>query len=504
MSVGESIGSSSPYLEFVRISKSFPGVLALDDVSFGVNSGSVRALVGENGAGKSTLLKILSGVYRPSSGVLRIDGSERAFQGTSESLAAGVSVIYQELVTVPKLSVAENLFLGHLPKKRGLVDYPCLYELARAALVSLADDIDPRTPLGLLSIGQQQMMEIAKALTRGARILAFDEPTSSLSAREIERLFSVIERLRSEGRTILYVSHRMEEIFQICDSVTVFKDGRHIETFHSTKGLTQDILINRMVGRDIKNVYNYSERPYGDVSIEARDITGPGLKEPISIRVRSGEILGLFGLVGAGRTELLKLIYGATRRTGGEILLKGHPAKVETPRDAIDQGIVFCSENRKAEGIIPLGSVQENINISARRHHGYRMGFINETWERRNAKEQVRSLDVRTPSLEQRICNLSGGNQQKVILARWLSDQMSVVLFDEPTRGIDVGARSEIYALIRRLAERGVAILMVSSDLPEVLGVSDRIAVMRDGALSGIVERTDTSEQKILSMALPV
>lgn len=504
MTLDTRIESSSPYLEFVRISKSFPGVLALDDVSFSVKSGSVRALVGENGAGKSTLLKVLSGVYRPSGGCLRINGVEQAFANTSTSLAAGVSVIYQELVTVPKLSVAENLFLGHLPCKHGVVDYPHLYEAARAALASLADDVDPRVPLGRLSIGQQQMIEIAKALTRGARVLAFDEPTSSLSAREIEKLFTVIRRLRDEGHTILYVSHRMEEIFQICDSVTVFKDGRHIETFDTMEGLTQDILINRMVGRDIKNVYNYSTRKYGDVSLEVRDITGPGIRKPISIKLRCGEILGLFGLVGAGRTELLRLIYGATRRTGGEIFLQGQPAKVETPRDAIDKGIVYCSENRKAEGIIPLGSVQENINISARRRYGHRFGVINETWERRNAKEQVRALDVRTPSLEQKMCNLSGGNQQKVILARWLSDQMNVILFDEPTRGIDVGARSEIYALIRSLAERGVAILMVSSDLPEVLGVSDRVAVMRDGTLSGIVERESATEQKLLSMALPV
>jgi L-arabinose transport system ATP-binding protein len=284
----------------------------------------------------------------------------------------------------------------------------------------------------------------------------------------------------------------------------VFKDGRHIETFDTMDGLTQDILINRMVGRDIKDVYNYSSRNYGPVSIEAKNIMGPGLRQPISLQTRSGEILGIFGLVGSGRTEFLKLIYGATRRTGGEILLKGTPAKVATPRDAIDKGIVFCSENRKVEGIIPLGSVQENINISARRRYGHRFGIINETWERSNAKEQVRALDVRTPSLGQRMCNLSGGNQQKVILARWLSDRMDVILFDEPTRGIDVGARSEIYALIRDLAERGVAILLVSSDLPEILGVSDRIAVMRDGTLSGIVERENATEQKLLSMALPV
>jgi L-arabinose transport system ATP-binding protein len=504
MTSGPKATPSSPYLEFVHISKSFPGVLALDDVSFGVQAGSVRALVGENGAGKSTLLKVLSGVYQPSAGHLRLNGVEQAFAGTAASLAAGVSVIYQELVTVANLSVAENLFLGHLPRKRGMVDYARLYADARAALASLASDIDPRLPLGHLSIGQQQMVEIAKALTRGARVLAFDEPTSSLSAREIERLFSVIDRLRDDGCTILYVSHRMEEIFRICDSATVFKDGRHVETFETMAGLNQEILINRMVGRNIKDVYNYAPRSYGDVAIEMRDIMGPGLHKPISLQARAGEIIGLFGLVGAGRTEFLKLIYGATRRTGGEILLKGVRAKVETPRDAIDRGIVFCSENRKTEGIIPLGSVQENINISARRRHGHRFGVINEAWERRNAEEQVRALDVRTPSLAQKICHLSGGNQQKVILARWLSDQMTVILFDEPTRGIDVGARSEIYALIRRLAERGVTILMVSSDLPEVLGVADRIAVMRDGTLSGVVERGNASEEKLLSMALPV
>lgn len=494
---------SVPYLEFDSISKSFPGVMALDGVSFGVRRGSVHALVGENGAGKSTLLKILSGAYTLSSGGIRIDGKGYSASSTADSLAAGISVIYQELATVPHLTVAENLYLGHLPKKHGIIDYPTLWASASKLLAPLSDEIDPRTPLGRLSIGQQQTVEIAKALGRGAKIIAFDEPTSSLSARDTERLFEVITRLRDEGCVILYVSHRMEEIFHICDAVTVFKDGRCVQSFDSMQGMTRDFLISLMVGREIRDVYNYQTRPYGEVALELRNVTGPGLSEPISLQVHEGEILGMFGLVGAGRSELLKLIFGATPRKGGEILLHGNVSRIESPNDAIRQGLAFCPENRKTEGIIPIASVQENINLSARRSFSRPMGILNPSWEKRNAQQQIRSLDIRTPSAEQMIRNLSGGNQQKAILGRWLSNDMKVILFDEPTRGIDVGGRSEIYALIRKLAERGVAILMVSSDLPEVLGVSDNISVMRGGALSGQIARNEATEEKVLALALP-
>jgi L-arabinose transport system ATP-binding protein len=494
---------ASPYLQFDDICKSFPGVNALDHVSFGVRAGSVHALVGENGAGKSTLLKILSGAYTLTSGTITIDGKQQSFAGTADALAAGISVIYQELATVPHVSVAENLYLGHLPKRHGIIDYPRLWADARKLLEPLSDDIDPRIELGQLSIGQQQMVEIAKALGRGAKIIAFDEPTSSLSARDTERLFEVIRKLRDEGRVILYVSHRMEEIFHVCDSVTVFKDGRHVQTFETMEGLTRDLLITRMVGREILDIYNYVERPHGDVMLDVQGMEGPGLSGPLSLQVHAGEILGLFGLVGAGRSELLKLIFGATPRTGGKTLLEGTEVAIRSPREAIGYGMVFCPENRKVEGIIPPASVRENINISARHHFGHAFGVLNGAWEQRNAVEQVKALDVRMASLDQLIRNLSGGNQQKVILARWLSDEMKVILFDEPTRGIDVGARSEIYGLIFRLAERGVAVLMVSSDLPEVLGVADRVAVMRGGALSGFLSRSEATEEKALALALP-
>lgn len=494
---------SAPYVEFDSISKVFPGVKALDGVSFGVNRGSVHALVGENGAGKSTLLKILSGAYSLSSGKIRIDGNAYSASSTADSLAAGISVIYQELATVPHLTVAENLYLGHLPTKHGIIDYPTLWNDARRLLAPLSEDIDPRSELCSLSIGQQQMVEIAKALGRGAKIIAFDEPTSSLSARDTERLFEVIARLREEGCAILYVSHRMEEIFRICDAVTVFKDGRCIRTFDSMEGMTRDRLISLMVGREITDVYNYQSRTHGDVELELRGITGPGLKEPISLQIHAGEILGMFGLVGAGRSELLKLVFGATPRTGGEIMLHGRTVAIDTPADAIRHGMAFCPEDRKAEGIIPIASVQENINLSARRAFSRAMGIINPAWEKENARRQILSLDIRTPSPDQMIRNLSGGNQQKTILGRWLSNDMKVILFDEPTRGIDVGGRSEIYALIRKLAERGVAVLMVSSDLPEVLGVADNVAVMRGGALSGRLPREEATEETVLELALP-
>lgn len=499
----ENLQAPLPYLQYHEIQKIFPGVKALDRISFSVRAGSVHALVGENGAGKSTMLKILSGAYTPSSGTLRIGGQDVVFPSTAAALAAGIAVIYQELSTVPHMSVAENLYLGHLPKRNGIIDYRKLYQDARALLAPLSDDIDPKAPMKSLSIGQQQMVEIAKALGHGAKILAFDEPTSSLSARDTERLFAVIRKLKAEGCVILYVSHRMEEIFEICDAVSVFKDGCHVATYDSMDELTTDTLIALMVGREIRDVFSYSGRTHGENVLEVRGVEGPGLSEPLSINVRAGEIFGLFGLVGAGRSELLKLIFGATRKTAGEILVKGKVVSIANPRQAIDQGVVLCPENRKVEGIIPRSSVAENINISARRHFQRAFGILDLAWERRNARELARSLDVRTPSLQQLIRNLSGGNQQKVILARWLSDTMSVLLLDEPTRGIDVGARSEIYALIRKLADQGVAVLMVSSDLPEVLGVSDTIGVMRGGAISGVMDRAEASEEKILGLALP-
>ena len=494
-----------PALAFEGISKSYPGVHALQEVSFAVRAGSVHALMGENGAGKSTLLKILSGAHPPSAGCLRLAGEARVFSSTLEAMQAGVAVIYQELHLVPEMTVAENIFLGHLPVRRGVVDRPRLRALAATQLRRLGEEsIAPDTRLGGLPLGQRQMVEIAKALSRGARVIAFDEPTSSLSAREIERLFGVIAELRREGCAILYVSHRMEEIFRLGDACTVLRDGRHVQTFGRLAATTPDELVRAMVGRAIADVFGRTPRTLGGPGLEVAGVVGPGLRAPASFAVARGEVFGLFGLVGAGRTELLKILFGSPAATAGEIRVRGRAVAVRGPSDAIRAGIVYCPEDRKREGIIPLGSVRENCNLSARRNTLRFGGVLDESWERENARRQIEALGVRTPSADQLIKNLSGGNQQKVILGRWLSERVDVLLLDEPTRGVDVGAKSEIYQLVFKLAREGVAVVVVSSDLPEVLGLADRVGVMRHGRLAALLSREEATPERVLGLALPV
>ena len=493
---------NAAYLAFRAIGKVFPGVKALQDISFTCAQGAVHALMGENGAGKSTLLKILSGMYQPSSGYLEINGNKVEFNNTLDALNAGVAIIYQELHLAADMSVAENIYLGQLPHKYGVVDRKKLREMARARLLHLGMEVDPDTPLRRLSIAQWQMVEIAKALTRNAQVIAFDEPTSSLSAREIEQLFRVIRELKAEGRVILYVSHRMEEIFHLCDAITVFKDGRYVNTWADIRQVTHEQLVQAMVGRDIGDIYGYRPRPHGEVRLDVRGVLAPGLRAPASLQVKRGEIVGLFGLVGAGRSELMKAIFGATPLYSGEIALDGTVRRFRRPGDAIAQGVMLCPEDRKAEGIVAVHSVRDNINISARRRTLNAGCLVNEKWERSNARKMVRELNIKTPSDEQLIMNLSGGNQQKAILGRWLSEDMKVMLLDEPTRGIDVGAKHEIYRVIYDLAEHGISVLFASSDLPEALGLADRIVVMREGRIVGELMHDTATEQKALALAM--
>ncbi|MEB2646949.1 L-arabinose ABC transporter ATP-binding protein AraG [Pseudomonas canadensis] len=490
-------------LRFNGIGKEFPGVKALAQISFEARPREVHALMGENGAGKSTLLKILGGAYLPSSGTLQIGEQTMDFKSAADSIARGVAVIHQELHLVPEMTVAENLFLGHLPTRFGVVNRSQLRKQALVCLKGLADEIDPDEKLGRLSLGQRQLVEIAKALSRGAHVIAFDEPTSSLSAREIDRLMAIITRLRDEGKVVLYVSHRMEEVFRICNAVTVFKDGRYVRTFDDMNALTHDQLVTCMVGRDIQDIYDYRPREQGDVALKVGGLLGPGLREPVSLQVHKGEILGLFGLVGAGRTELFRLLSGLTRSTAGSLELCGQTLQLRSPRDAIAAGVLLCPEDRKKEGIIPLSSVAENINISARGAHSTFGWLLRDGWETTNADRQIKAMKVKTPNAEQKIMYLSGGNQQKAILGRWLSMPMKVLLLDEPTRGIDIGAKSEIYQIIHNLAASGIAVIVVSSDLMEVMGISDRILVMSEGALTGELTRDQADEARLLQLALP-
>jgi L-arabinose transport system ATP-binding protein len=490
-------------LEFKGITKVFPGVRALDGVSFRVSKGSVHGLVGENGAGKSTLLKILSGAQPPSSGELLIHNEQKEFQSTRDAFDAKVAIIYQELNLVPDMTVAENLLLGHFPQKSAFLNKRQMFDMARKQIRDLMEDINPNTKIKHLPIGQRQMIEIGKALLHNAEIIAFDEPTSSLSEKEVTQLFKIIKSLQEKGKAIIYVSHRMEEIFNICDTVTVFRDGKHIETFEDMSQVTHDILVQRMVGREIKDVYGYRPRKTGEKMFEVKNIRGKGVKKDLSFDVAKGEIVGFFGLVGAGRTELMKLIFGAEAMESGEVFVHGEQVTIKNPVSAINNGICLCPEDRKDEGIIPVRSVSENINISCRRHFMSAGIFLNKQKEKENTDDFIDKLSIKTPGREQLIGNLSGGNQQKTILARWLSEKVDVFLLDEPTRGIDVGAKYEIYQIMYQLAEEGKVVVFVSSDLPEVMGVADRVIVMRDGAMIGALNRSELSDERILSMALP-
>jgi L-arabinose transport system ATP-binding protein len=494
----------SAYLQLNGITKSFPGVKALNQVSFSADAGKVHGLIGENGAGKSTLLKILGGEYQPNQGDLFIDGKSRHFANAADAIAAGVAIIHQELQYVPYLSVAENLLLGRLPNRLGFVRSGEAMKFVSGRLRKMGVSLNPTTKLKHLSVAQRQMVEICKALLRDAEIIALDEPTSSLSHRETEILFRLVKDLRAQGKTLIYVSHRLDEIFELCDAATIFRDGRTIVSHQSLVGVTREQLVSEMVGREINDIYDYRARPLGEPRLEVRALEGLKLARPANLLVRRGEILGVFGLVGAGRSELMRLIYGADPKRGGEILLDGVPLPIRRISDAIRHGIVLCPEDRKEEGIIPIRSVSENINISCRRAY-IRWGlFVDSRREAKTADIFIKKLRIRTPHRRQLIRFLSGGNQQKTILARWLAESdLKVVILDEPTRGIDVGAKNEIYQIIYQLAERGCAVIVVSSELPEVLGISDRMIVMRGGRISGELAREEANEQKVLGLALP-
>ncbi|SAL39067.1 L-arabinose ABC transporter ATP-binding protein AraG [Caballeronia concitans] len=494
----------SATLRFDNIGKVFPGVRALDGVSFDVNAGEVHGLMGENGAGKSTLLKILGGEYQPDSGCVLIDEKEVHFGSAAASIASGVAVIHQELQYVPDLTVSENLLLGALPNRLGWVNKSAAKKHVRERLAAMGVDLDPNAKLRKLSIAQRQMVEICKALLRNARVIALDEPTSSLSHRETEVLFKLVRDLKADKRALIYISHRMDEIYELCDACTIFRDGRKIASHTRLAEVPRDTLVQEMVGREISDIYNYRARPLGDVRFAVKNLQGDALSAPANFGVRRGEIVGFFGLVGAGRSELMHLVYGADKKKDGTIQLDGQPIKVRSTGEAIRHGIVLCPEDRKEEGIVAMATVAENINISCRRHYLRAGLFLDRKKEAQTADRFIQLLKIKTPSRRQRIRFLSGGNQQKAILSRWLAEpDLKVVILDEPTRGIDVGAKHEIYNVIYQLAERGCAIVMISSELPEVLGVSDRIVVMRQGRIAGELPRGQASEQSVLSLALP-
>ena len=484
-----------------KISKTYPGVTALDSVDFDVLPGEVHALVGENGAGKSTLIKILAGADTKDSGQILLGGVQVPIDNPQEAMRRGISIIYQEFNLVPYMNAAENIFLGREPASAipGVIDFRRMYADAERIIGELGVALDIRAPIRDLSVAQQQMVEVAKATSRKSTVIAMDEPSATLTEHELENLFNLIRRLKAEGVSIIYISHRLEEVFQIADRVTVLRDGLLIDT-KSVSDTDREDIIRMMVGRELKDTIPKVAAEHGDVALAVKDLSREGVLHDISLEVRRGEILGLAGLVGAGRTEVARAIFGADPIDTGEIYLDGKRVRIRSPKDAIKLGIGLVTEDRKALGLILGMAVRENISLA---NLGIlsKLGFVIRRKERDVASSYVEDLMIKTPSVEQAVQNLSGGNQQKVVLAKWLFTQSRVLMFDEPTRGIDVGAKTEIYQLMNKLAEKGVAIIMISSELPEILGMSDRIIVMHDGSIAGELTREEATQEKIMHLA---
>ncbi len=489
-------------LEFRGISKAFPGVKALDDVSFTARAGQVVALVGENGAGKSTLLKVLGGDYHQDAGEYLIDGVAHHFKDPREAIAAGVSIIYQERQVIPYLSAAENIFMEGIPAGANrLIDFKKLNQMAQQIIDEFRLPFKATDRVRDLSVAYQQMIEIMKAYRRNPKIIAFDEPTASLSDAEIETLFEIIGSLKQKGIIILYVSHRMKEIFQITDEVVILKDGKFVGQY-ATRETDELSIVKNMVGRNLGDIFASLDRntAFGDDVLEVRHLVADGVKD-VSFTLRAGEVLGFAGLVGAGRTETMRCVFGADKIKSGEVLIDHKPRKIFSPEDAIDLGIALCPEDRKDQGIVAKRAVKDNISMAVLKSL-VKGGFIDREGENALAEKGVRDLNIKTPDVLKPIGELSGGNQQKTILARWLAMNPRILILDEPTKGIDVGSKSEIYQLICDMAKKGIGVIMVSSELPEVLGVCDRIAVMCQGRITGELKREDASERKVLMLAM--
>jgi len=488
-------------LEVSRVSKSFPGVAALDDVSLTLRHGTVHALMGENGAGKSTLMKVVAGVTAPDTGELRLEGRTLRLDSPRQALECGIAMIHQELNLMPTMSVAENIWIRREPVNAlGLVRHRELHRRTRALLERLALDLDPQAELGTLPLAARQMVEIARALSCDSRVLIMDEPTSALTERDAERLFAVIRDLRSRGVGIFYVTHRIEELFALADEISVLRDGRHIST-ESPRNLTRNDVIRMMVGRELAPPPAAAPAQVGPVVLSAHGLTVQGEFHDVSFELHAGEILGVAGLVGSGRSKLAQALFGLVAATAGEIRIGGEPVRIDSPGAAISRGVGYVTEDRKESGCFPGLSVLENLEISVLSRDFVRMGFVHAQRARRACAAVVSELRVKTPDLSERIENLSGGNQQKVLLGRWLLMRPRILILDEPTRGVDVGAKAEIHQLIARLVAAGTAVLMISSEMPEILAMSHRIMVMHEGRVTGILGRDAATQVTIMDLA---
>jgi inositol transport system ATP-binding protein len=493
--------NSEYLLEVANVRKAFPGVLALDDVSFRLKRGHVHALMGENGAGKSTLMKIIAGIYTPDSGSFRLKGQEIRLTSPLDALQYGIAMIHQELNLMNFMTVAENIWIRREPLNAfGLVRHDEMRRRTKELFERLDIAIDPEVEVRDLSVANRQMVEIAKAVSYDSDILIMDEPTSALTEREVSHLFRIIRTLKNQGKGIVYITHKMSELFEIADEVSVFRDGKFVGE-HPAASVTRDDIIKLMVGREITQMFPKMTVPIGDVILSVRNLTLQGRFHDVSFDLRKGEILGFAGLVGSGRSNVAETIFGVTPATSGTIAIDGREVAMRSPAMAMDHGMAFLTEDRKESGCFLLLTIMDNMQVAVLRHNHVRGGFVDERAVEKLCQEQKARLRVRTPDLEEPIINLSGGNQQKVLIARWLMTKPRILILDEPTRGIDVGAKAEIHRLITELAGQGVAVIMISSEMPEVLGMSDRVLVMHEGHMTGIVDRKDATQVKIMELA---
>jgi rhamnose transport system ATP-binding protein len=493
---------SSPIFVIEGVSKRFDATQALSEVSLSLQPGEVHGLVGENGAGKSTLIKIMTGIHTGDEGTMQFAGSEFDPRDAADAQLQGVAAIYQEPSIFPDMTVAENIFIGH--QDRGwLVDWKRMMSEAEEILTKLSIDTDPSMPAAGLSVAGQQGVEIAKAISLDTKVLIMDEPTAALSAHEVERLFNQVRQLRDSGVAVLFITHRLDEIFAICDRISVFRDGHHIST-RPIDEVTEESLVREMVGRDPSEFFARGEHPEGEVVLEVDSLSQAGKFMDVSFQVRKGEVLGFAGLVGAGRTDIALALFGIERPDSGTVKLEGQKLSVSSPNEALDHGIAYLSEDRRALGLSMTQSVTANITLATLVRYTSRLGMVARGAETRDAAVLRDRLDIKTPDLDTPVENLSGGNQQKTMLAKWLNAEPKVLILDEPTRGIDVGAKADVHKFIDELAESGIAIIMISSDLPEVLAMSDRIAIMREGRLMTIVSITDATQEGVMEVAVGV
>jgi ABC-type sugar transport system ATPase subunit len=486
-------------VRFERVGKRFPGVVALESVSFDVETGSCHALCGENGAGKSTLGKILAGVYQPDEGHVLLDGRPVRFAHPGDALRAGIGMVHQELAFCENLTVAENLCLGTLPARASFVSRREMADRARRMLAEVAPEIEVEREVGRLTVGQQQMVQIAAAVGQGARVIVFDEPTSSLTRHEASRLYALIRKLTARGVTSLYVSHRMEEIFNLCDTITVLRDGRHVAT-HPAPELTEPNLVRAMIGRSLEEYFPaHLDAKAGEERLRVDSLSSPGHFQDVSFTLKAGEVVGLAGLVGSGRSELAQALFGLDPAASGKVILNGRVLRLGDPREAMALGLGYVPEDRKKQGLVLGLSALTNITLPTLTRLA-RLGFVQQPAERALGREYCDKLRVKTPSLDALTAGLSGGNQQKIVLAKWLAARSRVLILDEPTRGVDVGAKAEIHVLIDKLAADGDAVLLISSELPEVVRLSTRVLVLREGRLVGELPRAEVSQESLLRL----